>query len=323
MNAPTLGVVVPCFNEEKVLSAMTEHLIRLFADMRADALISDRSAIFFVDDGSQDDTWMIIKALSKEHKEVNGIKLSCRRGHQNALLCGLLTAPGDILISIDADLQDDPSMILKMVTAYLAGSEIVYGVRKNRARDIFYKRFCAEYYYRLLKLLKIDVLPHHADYRLLSRKAINALSEYSEVNLFLRGLVRLIGFSSSIVEYDRVERFAGESKYPFTKLLSLAWEGITSFSAIPLKFITVTGLVVSVVSIGFAGWGLGIRLFTEKALPGWASTVVPIYLFGGLQLLSLGIIGEYIAKIYLESKKRPRFFVEQTTGAIFEGKARN
>jgi glycosyltransferase involved in cell wall biosynthesis len=323
MSQPVLGLVIPCFNEKEVLGETNRRLIRLLEDMKIGGLIADRSAIFYVDDGSQDDTWKLIEGLSKEHTEIGGIKLSCNRGHQNALLCGLLNAPGDILISVDADLQDDLSVIPEMVRLHLQGKDVVYGVRRSRAVDSVFKRFTAEGYYRLLKSLGVDIVFNHADFRLLSRKAINALSEYGEVNLFLRGLVRLVGLSSSIVEYDRAERFAGKSKYPIKKMLSFAWQGITSFSTTPLKLITAAGLLVSLVSLGFSFWAFGINLFTDKTLPGWTSTVIPLYLLGGVQMLSLGIIGEYTAKIYLESKRRPRFFIEQTTGAVFQGKQRN
>lgn len=315
---PALGLVIPCFNEEEVLRETTTRLIPLLNQMRDKGLISDLSAIFYVDDGSRDNTWELIEELSAAYTEVSGIKLSRNRGHQNALLCGLMTAPGDMLISVDADLQDDLNVIIEMVRHYHEGYEIVYGVRKRRDTDTFFKRFTAEGYYKLMATMKVDIVFNHADYRLLSRRALDALSEYHEVNLFLRGLVRLIGYKSEIVEYDRAERFAGESKYPLRKMLSFAWQGITSFSTAPLRLITITGVIVSIVSILLALWGLGTALFTENALPGWASTVVPMYFLGGVQLLSLGIIGEYIAKIYLESKGRPRFHVDRLTGNAFQ-----
>jgi glycosyltransferase involved in cell wall biosynthesis len=318
MTLPILGIVIPCFNEEDVLRETTSRLIPLLSRMHNEGLISDKSAIFYVDDGSRDGTWKLIEELSLEYKEICGIKLSRNYGHQNALLCGLMSAPGDILISVDADLQDDLDVIPQMVRHYQDGCEIVYGVRKRRDTDTFFKRTTAEGYYKLMAAMKVDIVFNHADYRLLSRRALKALSEYREVNLFLRGLVRLLGYKSEIVEYDRAERFAGESKYPLRKMLSFAWQGVTSFSTAPLRLITTTGVIVSLVSIVLAMWGLGTSLLTNKALPGWTSTVVPIYFLGGVQLLSLGVIGEYIAKIYIESKGRPRFHVDVLTGVSFQ-----
>jgi glycosyltransferase involved in cell wall biosynthesis len=317
VNQSNLGIVVPCFNEEAVLRETTARLIPLLGKMRNEGLIGDQSAIFYVDDGSRDGTWKLIEELALVHKEICGIKLSRNRGHQNTLLCGLMTAPGDMLISVDADLQDDIEVIPQMVGYYRDGCEIVYGVRKRRDTDTFFKRITAEGYYKLMAAMKVDIIFNHADYRLLSRCALDALSEYREVNLFLRGLVRLLGYQSAIVEYDRAERFAGESKYPLRKMLSFAWQGVTSFSTAPLRLITIMGFVASLLSIGLALWGLSASLLTNKALPGWASTVIPMYFLGGVQLLSLGVIGEYVAKIYMESKGRPRFHVDKLMGAAF------
>ncbi len=315
---PNLGIVVPCFNEEPVLLETNARLVALISQMRQDGLIAAQSAIFYVDDGSRDKTWQMIETLSLTHPEVCGIQLSRNRGHQNALLCGLMTAPGDVLISLDADLQDDVNILPGMLKLYLEGHEIVYAVRKSRENDSFFKRFTAEGYYKLMAAMKVDIIFNHADYRLMSRRTLQALSEYREVNLFLRGLVRLLGFKSAVIEYERAERFAGESKYPLRKMLSFAWQGMTSFSTAPLKLITIAGLFVSLISIGLAFWGLGLRLFTDEALPGWASTVVPMYFLGGVQLLSLGIIGEYLSKIYIEVKGRPRFHIGQVKGLAFE-----
>lgn len=318
MLAPTLGVVIPCFNEELVLRETAARLVAVLDEMRKNELVSDKSAIFFVDDGSSDETWNQIKELSCEHKEINGIKLSRNRGHQNALLCGLMTAPGDMLISVDADLQDDLGVIPAMVTYYSNGYDVVYGVRKSRETDTFFKRVSAEGYYKIMQAVGIDLVFNHADYRLLSRRALEALAGYKEVNLFLRGLVRLLGFNSAIVEYDRAERFAGTSKYPLLKMLSLAWEGITSFSTIPLRLITTMGFLVSITSIFLAAWAVVTSAVFKLAIPGWTSTVVPMYFLGGVQLLSLGIIGEYVSKLYLESKARPRFHIENKYGASFD-----
>lgn len=317
MTPSTIGLVIPCYNEEEVLRETTARLIPLLDRMRAEGLISEQSAIFYVDDGSRDRTWVLIEELSSLHPEVCGIKLSRNRGHQNALFCGLMTAPGDALISVDADLQDDLEVIPQMIRHYREGCEIVYGVRNRRDTDNFFKRFTAEGYYRLMAAMKVDVVFNHADYRLLSRRALDSLSEYGEVNLFLRGLVRLLGYQSAIVEYARAERFAGESKYPLRKMLSFAWQGITSFSTYPLRLITAMGFLISIFSLGLAIWALVVRLFLHNAFPGWTSTVVPMYFLGGVQLLSLGVIGEYVAKIYTESKGRPRFHVDRLKGAAF------
>lgn len=314
LQVPTLGIVVPCFNEEEILPETTSRLIALFHQMQNKNLISQKSAIFYVDDGSTDNSWNLIEEFSEKFKEVCGIKLSRNRGHQNALLCGLLTAPGDILISIDADLQDDLDVVPQMVCHYQRGCDIVYGVRKGRDSDTFFKRITAEGYYKLMAAMRVDIVFNHADYRLLSRRAIGALSEYKEVNLFLRGLVPLLGYKSCIVEYDRAARFGGESKYPLRKMLSFAWQGITSFSITPLRLITIAGIIISIISLFMSICDVYIALFTNKAITGWASTVVPIYFLGGIQLLSLGIIGEYIAKIYIESKSRPRFHIDVLKG---------
>lgn len=314
---PTIGLVIPCYNEEAVLRETTSRLLALLARMQTDGLISTDSAVFYVDDGSRDKTWALIQELSAAHAPICGIKLSRNRGHQNALLCGLLTAPGDALISVDADLQDDLEVIPKMVQGLRGGVDIVYGVRHKRTTDSFFKRATAEGYYRLLAMMHVQIVFNHADYRLMSRRALDALREYREVNLFLRGMVPLLGFRTSTVEYDRAERFAGESKYPVGKMLSLAWQGITSFSTYPLRLITTLGFLISAASLGMTAWALITRLFTSEALPGWASTVIPMYFLGGVQLLSLGVIGEYIAKIYTETKDRPRFHVDVLEGRAF------
>lgn len=318
MSSPTLGLIIPCYNEVEVLRETTARLVSLILQMREDGLISERSGIFFVDDGSRDGTWALIEELSAAHSEVSGIKLSGNRGHQNALLCGLMTAPGDALISVDADLQDDLAVIPQMVKHYIEGCEIVYGVRKNRDTDTVFKRVTAEAFYKLMKAMGVDIVFNHADYRLMSRRTVDALSGYREVNLFLRGLVRLLGYKSAVVEYDRAERFAGTSKYPLRKMVSFAWQGVTSFSTAPLRLITSMGFVVSLISAGLAAWGLVMSLLFNQAVPGWTSTVVPMYFLGGIQLLSLGVIGEYVAKIYMETKGRPRFHVDAVIGAALE-----
>lgn len=314
---PVLSLVLPCYNEQEVLPETTARLQAMLARLKANGEIAEGSAIYYVDDGSRDRTWEMIHDYAERNADVCGIKLSRNRGHQNALLCGLLTAPGDILISLDADLQDDLEAIPQMIQRYREGSEIVFGVRRKRIKDTFFKRFSAESYYKFLAMMGVQIVYNHADYRLMSRRAVESLRGYDETHLFLRGLVPQLGYKGAIVEFDRAERFAGESKYPLTKMLSLAWQGVTSFSAYPLRLITGIGMMISVVSLVMAAWAVLTKLFTANALPGWASTVIPMYFLGGVQLLSLGIIGEYVAKIFESSKKRPRFHVESLCGERF------
>jgi glycosyltransferase involved in cell wall biosynthesis len=308
-----LGIVVPCYNEQEVLGETARRLDELLSHLVSIKLISPESAVYFVDDGSRDATWSIIQALSANAR-FRGIKLSGNRGHQNALIAGLMTARGDAVISVDADLQDDLNVIETMVRRFMDGDDIVYGVRADRTSDSWFKRFTAESYYRVLSALGVGVVFNHADYRLLSRRALRALSDYREVNLFLRGIIPLLGFKASTVEYVRTERFAGESKYPLKRMVGLAVEGVTSFSAAPLRAITALGMLVCVGSFAMVAWAILVRMFSEKAMPGWASTVVPIYFLGGVQLLCIGIIGEYLAKIYMEVKARPRFIIEARAG---------
>jgi glycosyltransferase involved in cell wall biosynthesis len=314
---PVLSLVLPCYNEQEVLPETTRQLQDLLARLKASGEIAEGSAIYYVDDGSRDATWDLIASYSANSDNVCGIKLSRNRGHQNALLCGLLTVPGDILISLDADLQDDLAAIPKMIEQYRNGSEIVFAVRRRRTKDTFFKRFSAESYYKFLAFMGVQIVYNHADYRLMSRRAVESLRSYDETHLFLRGLVPQLGYKGSIVEFDRAERFAGESKYPLTKMLSLAWQGVTSFSAYPLRLITGVGMLISLMSLAMAFWAVATKLFTNHALPGWASIVIPMYFLGGVQLLSLGIIGEYVAKIFESSKKRPRFHVESLCGKGF------
>lgn len=314
---PVLSLVLPCYNEQEVLPETTARLQAMLARLKASGEIAEGSAIYYVDDGSRDRTWEMIHDYAERNADVCGIKLSRNRGHQNALLCGLLTAPGDILISLDADLQDDLEAIPQMILRYREGSEIVFGVRRKRTKDTFFKRFSAESYYKFLAMMGVQIVYNHADYRLMSRRAVESLRGYDETHLFLRGLVPQLGYKGAIVEFDRAERFAGESKYPLTKMLSLAWQGVTSFSAYPLRLITGIGMMISVISLVMAAWAVLTKLFTNNALPGWASTVIPMYFLGGVQLLSLGIIGEYVAKIFESSKKRPRFHVESLCGERF------
>jgi polyisoprenyl-phosphate glycosyltransferase len=308
-----LSIVVPCYNEEAVLPETIQRLTELLQYLIDKEKITSDSCVYYVDDGSRDRTWDLIETLAKTNSYVRGIKLSRNRGHQNALLAGLLTVKGEAVISIDADLQDDLSAIEEMLDDYAAGYDIVYGVRSSRNSDTFFKSFTAKAYYRLLSVMGVEIIYNHADYRLMSRRVIYALNEFGEVNLFLRGIIPQLGFSYAIVYYDRADRFAGESKYPLKQMLSLAWQGITSFSDLPLRFITGLGLLVSMISFVVTAWAIWIRLFTQEAVPGWASTVLPIYFLGGIQLLCLGIIGEYLAKVYTETKGRPRYIIEKTT----------
>lgn len=306
-----LSLVVPCYNEEQALPKSVPQLRALLADLIARGKIAPDSNIWLIDDGSRDATWSVIDALARADDMFVGVKLSRNRGHQNALLAGLLSADGDALISIDADLQDDLSVIEQMIDAHAQGYEIVYGVREGRRADSFFKRWTALGYYSLLKRLGVDIVPNHADFRLMGRASIKALAEHSEVNLFLRGIVPQLGFRSTTVRYDRLDRIAGETKYPVRRMLGLAFDGITSFSPAPLRAIAGLGAIICVISLGLVLWVLFVRLFTDHAVPGWASITVPIYFLGGIQLLCIGVVGEYVAKIYSETKGRPRFIIEK------------
>ncbi len=307
-----LGIVVPCHNEEEALPATMAQLSALLQRLLAAGKAGPGSRICFVDDGSTDRTWLLIEAAAAVNPLVGGIKLSHNRGHQLALLAGLLNAPGDALVSLDADLQDDLSAIESMLDACGAGSDVVYGVRQGRGSDTFFKRATAEWYYRLLRGLGVEVVFNHADFRLMSRRALDALAQYPETNVFLRGIVPQLGFRTAIVYYQRAARTAGRSKYPLWHMLALAWNGVTSFTSAPLRLITGLGITVSAASIAVTIWALCVRLFTEHSVPGWASTVLPIYFLGGVQLLSIGVIGQYVAKIYAEVKRRPRYIIEKT-----------
>jgi glycosyltransferase involved in cell wall biosynthesis len=310
--APTLTIVVPCYNEEAVLPETARRLSDLLGKLEFQETIS-KGNVCFVDDGSADTTWQLIDGYSARDAHVRGIKLSRNFGHQSALLGGLLSVSGDLVISVDADLQDDLGAIEKMVAAHSAGADIVYGVRRRRVTDTRFKRISAEMYYSVLRRMGVNLMHNHADYRLLSRRVVEVLRQYEERNIFLRGLIPQLGFSAAVVYYDRCERFAGVSKYPLSKMLGLAVEGITSFSDVPLKIITVLGLFISAASFATALWALWVRISNPDAVPGWASTVIPMYMLGGVQLLCMGVIGQYLVKIYYETKHRPRFIVEKTT----------
>ena len=308
---PRLGIVVPCYNEEAVLPETARRLIQLLQQMQVDGAAAAGSQVVFVDDGSSDRTWPMIEEMAANDAQVGGIKLSRNRGHQNALLAGLYTCDADILLSVDADLQDDIGVIPEMVQAYARGAQVVYGVRNNRSSDSFFKRASAQGFYRFINALGAESIYNHADFRLMSRRAVEALKSFREVNLFLRGMVPLIGFQSAIVYYTRSERFAGESKYPLRKMLALALDAVTSFSVAPLRFITGIGFLVFVLSILMGLWTIWVKLFTDHAVPGWASTMLPIYFLGGIQILCIGVLGEYLGKVYQETKGRPRYIIEK------------
>lgn len=307
-----LYMVIPCYNEEEVLHETARQLKEKYQKLISSQKISEKSRIVFVNDGSKDRTWSIIKELHEQDKMFSGVNLSRNRGHQNALLGGLMTVKdcADMVISMDADLQDDIGVIDAMVDEYYKGNDIVYGARSKREKDSFFKRFTAESFYKLTNALGGEVVFNHADCRLMSKRALEGLAEFKEVNLFLRGIVPMIGYPSTIVTYERNERFAGESKYPLKKMLSFAMEGITSLSVKPIRFVTSLGFMVFFISIMMLIYIL-VRYFTNATIPGWASMTVSVWAIGGLQLMALGIIGEYIGKIYLETKARPRFIIEQ------------
>ena len=311
---PVLYIVIPCYNEEKVLPVTSGMFLEKLKSLIADNIISDDSRIMFVNDGSRDGTWDIITELSKKEKYFTGISLSRNRGHQNALLAGLFEAEPlcDITVSIDCDGQDDINAIDSMVREYLDGAEIVYGVRSSRETDTFFKRTSAQCFYRFMNRMGANVVYNHADYRLLSAKVIKELENFKEVNIFLRGMIPLVGFKSTCVYYERRERLAGESHYPLKKMISLALDGITSLSTKPIRIITVFGFIIALLSLIGIIWSV-ITFALGKTVAGWASLVTIIFFFSGIQLLSLGVIGEYIGKIYLETKARPRFIIEKRT----------
>lgn len=309
----SLAIVVPCYNEEEMLPKTLATLLALRDSLIAQQKINTASKIYLVDDGSRDKTWPILAQASQENPAIVAVKLSRNRGHQNALMAGLISTTEEMIVSIDADLQDDPNVIGHMVDAYYQGNDVVYGVRSARKTDSFFKRFTAEGYYHLMKKMGVDLIFNHADFRLLSRRALESLKLYSESNLFLRGIVRELGYQSAIVEYERHAREAGESKYPLKKMLSFAWKGITSFSTAPLRLITILGLVSGLLSFSLILWVLFIRFFTDNSVPGWASLLLPLLFIGSVQLLCLGIIGEYLGKIYEEVKRRPKFHISEIT----------
>ena len=305
-----LYIVVPCYNEEEVLEETTKQLKDKLKTLIKNKKISEKSKVMYVNDGSKDKTWEIIKEINKKESLFTGITLSRNRGHQNALVAGLLTAKkyADVVISMDADLQDDINAVDEMLEKYYEGNEIVYGVRSARKKDTFFKRVTAEGFYKFMKFMGVDIVFNHADYRLTSKKVLDCFEDYGEVNLFLRGIFPLIGFKSDIVYYERNERFAGVSKYPLKKMLNFAWDGITSFSVKPIRLLLNTGLVVLFTSIIFTIYYLVIAIMGMK-LPSNIFFICSLWILSGIQLISLGIIGEYVGKIYSETKKRPRFII--------------
>ena len=307
-----LYIVIPCYNEQEVLNETTKRLTVKMKHMIEENTISNGSRILYVDDGSKDNTWKIITKLYEESDLVTGIKLSRNKGHQNALLAGLFEAAdhADMIISMDADLQDDIDVLDKFVDEYYKGNQIVYGVRKSRKKDSVFKKTTAIIFYKMMKAMGVELVYNHADYRLMSKRAVQELMNYKEVNLFLRGIIPLIGFKSSVVEYDRGSRFAGKSKYPLRKMIYFAIDGITSTSVRPIRMITMFGLLSVLFSIGYAIYVI-VGHATGGTIPGWSTSVLLVCFFGGAQIMCTGIVGEYVGKIYLETKARPRFIIEE------------
>jgi glycosyltransferase involved in cell wall biosynthesis len=307
---PVLAIVIPCYNEEEIIEDSHQRLAALLDDLILRKEVNVGSFLLFVSDGSTDKTFSYIKANASCH--VKGLRLSSNVGHQNALLAGMhyVTNKADCIVSIDADLQDDIGIIGEMLRLYRVGIRIVYGVRKMRHSDTYFKRFSAQIFYRMMRLMGVRLLYNHSDFRLVSNSVLTELRKYKEVNLFLRGIFPMMGFSSAEVYYDRLERTGGRTKYPLRKMIHLAVNGITSFSNAPLKLITWLGLVIFTISLIMSGWAI-LVIIRGRNIPGWASITLPIYLLGGVQLLALGILGEYISKIYLETKQRPNYHIEE------------
>ena len=307
-----LFVVIPCYNEEAVLHETTKRLKEKLKKLIKNKTISEDSRVMYVNDGSKDKTWELIKEISSNEELFTGITLSRNRGHQNALVAGLLTAKNyaDVVISMDADLQDDINAIDEMLEKYFDGCDIVYGVRSARKKDSFFKRFTAEGFYKFMGMMGVDIVYNHADYRLTSKRVLKEFESYKEVNLFLRGIFPTIGFKNDVVYYERAERFAGESKYPLKKMLNFAWDGITSFSVKPLRMIATLGFIILFVSFVIMVYTL-VQKIIGNTVDGWAFLNISIWFIGGLQMLSLGIIGEYVGKMYNETKARPRFIVSE------------
>ncbi|MDO4563023.1 MAG: glycosyltransferase family 2 protein [Clostridia bacterium] len=312
MRLPVLYIIAPCYNEAEIIRETTSALLSLLRSMESDCLISADSRILYADDGSCDATWDIIKSLTQENKDIHAIRLSRNRGHQNALMAALMYSRGkcDAAVTVDADLQDDISKIPQMVAHYLKGAQIVYGVRVSRAKDTRFKRISASMFYRLLTFLGVEIVGNHADFRLMSSAALDALSEFSEVNLFLRAMAPLIGFKTARVTYERQKRIGGKTKYPLRKMISFSLDAITSFSIKPIRIISSIGLFVFLISIIMLIYSL-VQHFAHQTVIGWSSLIISVWALGGLQLLAIGVIGEYIGKIYIETKRRPRYIIEE------------
>ncbi len=310
--AKILFMVVPCYNEQEVITETTNRLAQKYKELIEAGKIAPESKVLYVNDGSKDNTWKMIKDIHNKDKTFRGLCLSRNRGHQNAVLAGLMQAKeeADMVISMDADLQDDINAIDEMVDKFNEGYDVVYGVRDKRKTDTFFKRFTAQAYYKLLLKMGVDIVYNHADFRLMSKRVLDNLEDYKEVNLFLRGLVPMVGFPSTSVYYERHERFAGESKYPLKKMLHFAFDGITSLSIKPIRLITTLGLIIFMLSIGILIYSVVMHIL-GNTFAGWSSIMVSVWALGGLQILSIGIIGEYIGKIYLETKSRPRFIIQE------------
>ncbi len=311
MTTPILTIIVPCYNEEEVLEETIAQLTLKLNEMISEKMVSEKSTVLFVDDGSKDMTWHLIYKASLHNHLVKGLKLSRNAGHQNALLAGMFSAKeaSDCLVTIDADLQDDVHAIKEMVKKYNEGYEVVYGVRSSRESDTFFKRFTAEGFYKLMGKLGVKLIFNHADFRLMGSRAVEELEKFAESNMFLRGIVPLIGFTSTNVYYDRKERTAGETKYPLKKMLAFAFDGITSFSVTPIRLVMLVGCISFIVSLLFGIYFLSLKLFGNTEL-GWTSLITSIWLIGGLQLIALGLVGEYIGKIYKETKRRPKYIID-------------
>ncbi|MGN0662654.1 MAG: glycosyltransferase family 2 protein [Faecalibacterium sp.] len=323
MAKPILWIVIPCYNEEQVLPITAPMFLQKLHDLAEAGLVSDRSRVLFVNDGSRDRTWELIGEFARQDEHVIGISQSRNRGHQNAVLAGLMEARAsgecDVTISIDCDGQDDINAMDEMMRKYLDGAEVVYGVRSRRDTDTFFKRFTAEGFYHLMNALGADIVFNHADYRLISARVLESFADYHEVNIFLRGMVPLVGFPSATVSYERHERLAGESHYPLSKMLALAFDGITSLSNKPIRLITGAGLLVSAVSFIGVLWAI-VQALRGSVVAGWASTVCIVCFMGGVQLVCLGVIGEYVGKIYMETKARPRYIISERTWEPYERK---
>jgi len=315
MDKPCIGIIVPCYNEQEVVESTISSLLGLIKIYTVEGLISKESFIGLVDDRSNDDTWQILIKLVHNNSRVKAIRLSANKGHQMALLAGLMEFNNfaDCLISIDADLQDDITVIGDMIKKFKQGNEIVYGVRKNRKSDSVFKRYTAQSFYKILKIFNKEAIFNHADFRLTSKKILNEFRNFTEVNLYLRGLFPLMGYNTAIIFYDRRKRMAGKTKYPFRKMFSLALDGITSFSIVPLRIITIMGFLVFLICVILMIYAL-VAYIQHKTIPGWFSTVLPFYFLGGIQILCIGIIGEYLGKIYKEVKRRPRYIVDERIG---------